>query len=231
MYSTHEAKLDLPTLPLAARHVHIVLSLSTHSLLSMGQLCNAGCQITFDAASVHVRLHHEVITTGARAPNTGLWHPSLVNLVTADTLSLHQSLAAVAFSTPTDLVAFAHASLFSPALSTLKTALDRCCISNFHGLTAQALSKFPPHSIAMIKRHLDQAQKNQRSTKLLQPDITSSPPLTSDGEDDTNDIFPHSDPKTARTHHCFAAVCDPATGQIHSNQTGRFVVASSTGNN
>jgi hypothetical protein len=80
------------------------------------------------------------------------------------------------------------------------------------------LSKYPPQSIVLIKGHFDQAQKNQHSTKLLQPDITSSPPQTSDAKDDTTDIFPHSDPKNARTHHCSAAVCDPATDQIHSGQ-------------
>jgi hypothetical protein len=62
----------------------------------------------------------------ARAPNTGLWHLSLFNLVTADIPSLHQSLAAVASSTPADLVAFAHVSLLSPTISSVKTALDRC---------------------------------------------------------------------------------------------------------
>ena len=58
MYSTHEAELNLPQLPPAARHVRIVPSLSTHdSLLSMGQLCDAGCKITFTATTVHVRLN------------------------------------------------------------------------------------------------------------------------------------------------------------------------------
>jgi hypothetical protein len=42
MYLTHEAKLDLPDMPLAARNVHIVPSLSNHSLLFMGQFCDAG---------------------------------------------------------------------------------------------------------------------------------------------------------------------------------------------
>jgi hypothetical protein len=52
MYSTHEAELDLPSLPLAARHVHIVPTLSTHSLLLIGQLCDAGCEVTFDATTI-----------------------------------------------------------------------------------------------------------------------------------------------------------------------------------
>jgi hypothetical protein len=31
----------------------------------------------------------------------------------------------------------------------------------------QKLNKYPPHSVAMVKGHLDQARKNQHSTKPL----------------------------------------------------------------
>ena len=141
------------------------------------------------------------------------------------------SLAAVSSSTPADLVAFAHASLFSPALSTLQTALDRGYLSDFQGLTATSLRKHPPQSIAMIKGHLDQARKNQRSTKPRAAPSASPPPTATDTNTAPADHFPTSDPTNARTHHCYAAVCDPTTGQIHSDQTGRFIVASSTGNN
>jgi hypothetical protein len=80
MYSTHEAELDLPTLPLAARRVHIVPALKTASLLSMGQLCDAGCTVTFDATSVTVQLDDTQLLSGSRDLDTGLWHLSLVHL-------------------------------------------------------------------------------------------------------------------------------------------------------
>ena len=245
MYSTHEADLDLPSLPPAARRVHIVPSLKTSSLLSMGQLCDAGCVVTFDAMSVTVTLHNKVILNGIRTPATGLWHLSMVQPslppalpsppTVAPTISpplLHQSYAAMHSATPSELVAFAHATLFPPALSTLKQALDRGYLPNFVGLTAKALTKHPPHSVAMIKGHLDQARKNQRSTKQTKPKSLVPPPpdLVLPTLDD---IFPASDPDNARTHTCYAAVVDPSevSGQIHSDQTGKFVVASSSGNN
>ena len=240
MYSTHEAELDLPQLPLAARHVHIVPSLSTHSLLSMGQLCDSGCEVTFTAKHVDVRLDSKILLTGTRSPDTGLWHLSLTNPpdttdhVQPDPPLLHHSFAAVASTTPADLVAFAHASLFSPALSTLKSALDRSYLPDFPGLTSAALTKYPPQSIAMIKGHMDQSRKNQRSTKS-KPSTNVEPAPISDPDPaaDTADMFPPSDPTNARTHHSAAAIIEPnpATRQIHSDQTGRFVVASSTGNN
>ena len=99
------------------------------------------------------------------------------------------------------------------------------------GLTAQSLTKHPPASVAMIKGHLNQARNNQRSSTKAIP--TPAPPdvpiLTTD--DTSHDPFPSSEPGNARTHHCDASVFAPATGQIYSDQTGKFVVASSAGNN
>ena len=201
----------------------------------MGQLCDAGCIVTFDAKSVAVHRNNELLLDGVRTPDTGLWHLSLVKASLETTAAspatipppmlLHQSFAAIQSATPAELVAFAHAALFSPALSTLTTALKRGFLPNFMGLTAKSLRKYPPHSVAMVKGHLDQARKNQRSTKKdLQP---SAPALMPD--DDVP--FPESDPGNLRAHHCYASVFEPATGQIHSDQTGKFVVASSAGNN
>ncbi|KAI2491412.1 Reverse transcriptase (RNA-dependent DNA polymerase) [Fragilaria crotonensis] len=248
MYSTHEADLDLPCLPPAARRVHIVPALQTASLLSMGQLCDAGCEVTFDATTVSVRHNHTLLLHGKRLPHTGLWHldlsstpvpcapPTAPPNVHRPYDTMH-SVAAVAVTTPADLVAFAHASLFSPALSTLKIALDRGFLPDFQGLTAKALTKYQSLSVPMIKGHLDQSRKNQRSTQRSPLAPTDTPPVPASIDDaTTNDLtelanFPESDPNNTRTHHCFAAVVEPATGQIHTDQTGRFVVASSTGNN
>jgi hypothetical protein len=228
MYSTLEAELDLPSLPSAARRVHIVPNLKTSSLLLMGQLCDAGCVVTFDATSVSVHLENDRILAGVRTPGTGLWHLSLVQPAHVPAAPapfpplLHQSYSAVQSATPAELVAFAHATLFSPALSTLQTALDRGFLPSFAGLTSKTLRKHPPQSVAMIKGHLDQTRKNQRSTKSSPlPDHTATIP---------DEVFPTSEPDNTRTHQCFAAVFKPATGQIHSDQTGKFVVASSAGN-
>ena len=237
MYSTHEAELDLPSLPLAARRVHIVPALHTTSLLSMGQLCDAGCVVTFDAKSVTVTIDNERILDGTRTPATGLWHVSLVQPALAPDVAelpppplIHHSYASVQSATPAELVAFAHATLFSPALSTLKNALVRGFLPNYMGLTAKTLRKYPPTSIAMEKGHLDQTRKNQRSTK--RPVDTSTPCPVHDVPDPTHaDAFPTSESNNVRTHQCYAAVFEPASGQIHSDQTGKFVLASSSGNN
>jgi hypothetical protein len=114
----------------------------------MGQLCDAGCVVTFDATSVTVSLNNNILLDGIRTPDTGLWHLSMVqpSLSSPPALAtsvspplLHQSYAAMHSATPAELVAFAHAALFSPVLSTLKQALDRGYLPNFVGLTAKAL--------------------------------------------------------------------------------------------
>lgn len=101
---------------------------------------------------------------------------------------------------------------------------------NFQGLTAKALTKYPPLLVSMILGFLDQqSRKNQRSTKPpLAP--ASTPPPASDTANNTElSNFPLSDHKNECTHHCFAAVFKPAVGKTHTNQMGRFVVASCNG--
>ena len=73
MYSTHEAELDFPDLPPAARHVHILPDLNNHTLISIGQLCDARCDVIFDATTVTVKFKNNVVMTGIRTPATRLW--------------------------------------------------------------------------------------------------------------------------------------------------------------
>jgi hypothetical protein len=227
MYSTHEADLDVPNLPPAARHGHIVPALKSLSLISIGQLCDTACNVTFDSSVVQV-LHNDavILMAGTRKPETKLWHLELTP-PPAPPIRLHQANGAIGSATPAELVAFAHATLFSLALSTLHTALAQGFISNFPGLTARTLRKFPPRSIAMVKGHLDQSRKNQQSTK-----VSSKPtsPTNHIPDSHTDDCFPQSERPNERTHFCYTTIMEP-TGQIYTDQTGKFVVPSSSGNN
>ena len=230
MTSTHEAELDLPMLPPAARHIHIVPDLASSTLLSMGQFCDAGCTVTFTAAIVEIYHNDTLILVGHRSPATTLWHLSLPTNPIPPAVSSHTALATVGSATPAALVAFAHAALFSPVLSTLQLALQKGYITNFPGLTATLLRKHPPHSIAMIKGHMDQSRQNQRSTRTdTQPDTAPTPDATPSSPSD-DDIAPTSPTPNHRSHLCYAAVFEP-TGQVFTDQTGRFVTPSSTGNN
>jgi hypothetical protein len=69
----------------------------------------------------------------------------------------------------------------------------------------------------MVKGHMDQARKNQKSTK------TATEPAG------TDDNFSPAAPD-ARSHFCYAALTE-MTGQVYANQTGKFTFPSSNGNN
>jgi len=219
MYSTHTAELDIPHLPPAARQVHIVPDLASHTLLSIGQLCDAGCDVTFNATAVTVTYLNRLILQGTRTANTRLWHFDLPHPGPPPPLHMHehQAMSALGSATPAELVAFAHAALFSPAPSTLAIALKKGFVQYFPGLTEKTLAKYPPRSYAMVKGHMDQTRKNQNSTK------TANEP--SDLEDDFSPAV-----QDERSHFCFAAITE-ITGQVYSDQTGKFTFPSSNGNN
>jgi hypothetical protein len=75
----------------------------------------------------------------------------------------------------------------------------------------------------MDKGHLDQTRKNQHSTK---PALI----ITSEADAILSDTNSFPSPSEDKTHHCYVAFLEP-TGQIFTDQTGRFVIPSSNGNN
>lgn len=148
----------------------------------------------------------------------------MVPLTTSPT-SPHQANAVTLPSKVPELVAFSHATLFSPALSTLQKALDHGYIHNFPGLTVQNLKKFPPQSVAMVKGHMDQTRANQQSTQPQLTEVEQQAELE-------KIYFPQPLPNGNKTHSCYASffkVFEP-TNQTHSDQTGKFPVTSTRGN-
>jgi hypothetical protein len=222
MYATHFGTLTHPPeLPAEARLAYLVPNLQSHPLLSMGVLCDAGCTVHFTKDTVIIQDAKErILLRGHRDPTNNLW-----TLPPPSALSPRRTEAnnlAVLRVTPKDRVAFAHASLFSPTISTLTKALQKQYITGFPGLTVDTLKQHPPvDSIAMHKGHLDQTRKNRHST--------SSSPET---ELTLDDFFPEIQDDTSheRTHLVCATIFQP-TGKFYSDMTGKFVAPSSTGKN
>jgi hypothetical protein len=161
MTSTHEGELDFPMLRPEACHANIIPDLQNCSLLSVGQLCDAGYCVHFDAAIVQQILDGDAcVLTGTCNAVNGMWE---INALP----TTHQANA-LGIGTAAELVAIAHATLFSPALSTLENALSHNYLTNFPGLMAPSLCKHPPQSLAMTKGHMDQTRKNQRSVNQAQ---------------------------------------------------------------
>ena len=217
MTSTHEGELDLPTLRFEARRAHIVPALQHCSLLSVGSLCDAGYTVEFNKQTMRVLDDDGCVLTGTRHTPTGMWHVPADPSNDSISHAPHAQANKLGGTTIAESVTYAHASLYSPALSTLEFALDNNFLTNFPGLTVDTLRRHAPKSIPMDKGHMDQIRQNVRSTKPPRP--------KPEPDTDTN-----PSPITIKTHDCYVAIYEPQ-GQIYSDQTGRFVVSSSSGNN
>lgn len=256
MHSDTIADIYLPntpaTFPNSALQIYVVPALKTKSLMSLGQLCDAGCTVHLTSTTLNVLYKGTCILQGTRTQESRLWHvqlerapePPVIPPTTLQETVEHTAYLAAGGSTPAHLVAFHHASLGAPALTTLEKALRLNYVTGFPGLTVDNLRKHPPiSSIPMLKGHLDQSRKNQRSTTNIGATATIIPfndtegPMIHTQQDDSADAhqhdpdhFPSSEPENERTHFCYAAVYEP-TGTIYTDLTGKFVAPSTTGNN
>jgi hypothetical protein len=75
--STHTAMLNMPSLPHTAIQAHILPGLAQHSLLSVGQMCDSGCSVTFTATEVTVTNDESTILTGLRDKESSMWRSPL----------------------------------------------------------------------------------------------------------------------------------------------------------
>ena len=117
------------------------------NIISIGQLCDAGCTATFNKETMKIHHGRQIILHGNRSATThNLW---LLHLP-----SLHACNNTTASATPAELVAFAHAAMGSPSPSTLIATLEKGFVHNFPGLTAAKLKKWTPTTVATAKGHV-----------------------------------------------------------------------------
>jgi hypothetical protein len=84
-------------------------------------------------------------------------------------------------------VAFYHAALFSPAISTQCDAIDTGHLTTWHELTYSQVCRYLQTPLATIKGHLDQTWSKQNFTKGILPPIS------------TQDTIPNTTPDTTPT--------------------------------
>ena len=106
---------------------------------------------------------------------------------------------------------YLHAAAFSPVPATWIKAIQKGFFMSWPGLTAKAVAKHLPKSVATSKGHLDQTQKNIRSTQPKEPELPE----------------PEVERLDHPTHQIFASI-EPV-GRVYTDQTGRFLVTSSSG--
>jgi hypothetical protein len=169
-----------PQLPHTAKQAHITPGLATSSLISVGQLVDANCSVTFDKTKVEVLHNREKILEGQRNTRNGLWtvdlqdnnsRPSLdgkkggttslqVDGAPQATLNLYEAHSIYECTNKRDLVRFLHAAAFSPVQDTLLKAIPAGHFSTWPGLIEDLVRKHLLKEIATVKGHLSQRRKN-----------------------------------------------------------------------
>ena len=221
MQSTHTADLPLPGIPEGARTVHVFPDLGTN-LIGVTPLTQAGCSVHFEGTTCTIKCPTGQSITCHATPQ-GLWALQIQELHQMTDLFAASAKPAIGNScTPADIVAFHHAALFSPALSTLTTALKKGFIPPLPGLTESLLRKYPPDLEATTMGHLDNRRKNIQSTKKRK--------RVAFQEEEAEDPFPVTPRNNNRTNSCFLTASAPQH-LVYTDQTGRLPHPSTTGNN
>jgi len=83
-----------------------------------GIILHSSCDIAFMASTVTIHHNNNIILQGSCTPASKLWELDIQPPAPA------HANAAIGSASPANLVAFAHATLYSPALSTVEDALQ-----------------------------------------------------------------------------------------------------------
>jgi hypothetical protein len=210
--STHTAILALPDLPPSANKAQLFPSHFKHSLISVGHLCDHGCEVSFSAPIVTVRKGGTPLFVGWRDYSTGLWKIDL-SVKPIFTVSRHNSANNVYEQhSISDTIAYLHAACFSPVKDTWINAIEAGNFTGWPALSPDRVRKYLHKANATLKGHMNQQRQHTRSTQKGAP--SDAPTLAPED--------------TGKTDFVYATIVD--SGKIHSDLTGRFPTASAKGN-
>ena len=217
MVSTKTALLNMPNIPLNARHCHLFPNING-ALLSIGKFCDNGMTAFFDNDKIIIsnKLTGEPVITGRR-DYRGMY---MLPLVTAP----HVANSSI-YSQRTDepLVAFISASWGNPADSPLLYAATKGFLHSIPNLSPDKIRRFKPNSIESAKGHLDQVRQGIWSTHAtasatISPDIDTLV---------TSPLESISLPIAAANKILVKLEC---SSKIHGDSTGRYPIISRKGN-
>ena len=196
-----------PTIPQAARQALVIPGFPA-CLLSLSQLCTAGCIVHLLPTAIAITYDNHQIFYGMRLPHS-FWTMSIPSSPSSHALNVirHQGNA--------DMVSFYHQALGSPPLPTLEAAVAKGFLSQFPELTVARIRANASVTLATAQGHLNQLRQGLRST---QPQISPTSDM------DSTPTLPDS--------RIYIQVIEPAppTQRWHADATGRFPVPSHHGN-
>jgi hypothetical protein len=202
----------MPSFPQAARLAHILPGLDQHSLLSVGQMCDSGCSVTFTASNVTVTNGHSTILTGERDKESNLWRVPLDPAPPLHGGHKHSAYNVYEQKSIQDTITYLHACCFSPVTDTWLKSIQNGNFSTWPSVTVENVSKYLWKYDATAKGDLNQIHQNIRST---QPNVEISAPEIEMIQED-------------KCHCMYATALE--TNQIYSDLTGSFPTTSLIGN-
>ena len=222
--STNECDLNIPGLPEAARHAHILPGLASHSLVSVNKLTDAGCEVLFTKIGCTISKNGRIIVCCRKCTRTGLWMIPLLGDSTTVSINLPYPTDIVAnvmtnSYSKRDLAQFHHQTLLSPPKSTLITAIDNGQLSTFPGLTKELIQKHLPPSTATDKGHLHRVKQGIQSTRKNTAAIKAARAAV-------DDMQPKEEMCAVHDMYCFAALADANQGTMYTDLSGQFPVRS-----
>ena len=194
-------------------------NLKNESLISVGQLCDDGCEVIFNKNMVQIKKNNTTILTGSRSAKDKLYDIKLSSNEQIKTNATNKiNYIIQKDKSKTDLARYLHASAFSPSLSTFHHAIKQGNFVTWPGVDTLNFSKLLGTPMATAKGHLDGERKNLQSTK-------QSTNLDCNFPKQINN----------KTNNIFATIADTKSIVTQDNKafmdlTGRFPHRSSRGN-
>ena len=224
---THRALLNAPALPIEAREAWMFPDLK-RSLIAIKPLCDADLVATFrkDRVDIH-NAEGNLLLTGPRCTETHLWNVPISIVVNdsanavVEPITDHCYVMLSEHRTQHEVVAYHHATMFSPAIKTLKEAVKRGFVT-IPGLSYEALCKYPPNSDATAMGHMRGTAFKQRAKRHP--------------EEEHDDYFPEVlfKKRTSVNQHepasvASATIAIPIDMRHHADLSGRLPVPSYDG--
>ena len=197
MASTHQAHIPLKHLSSQAKHAEIFPNLHS-SLISIGQLCDNKCIVTFDKHKVIVSKNKDIIIEGYQDPKNGLWrfhiHHPVQNNKQVNILEPHLCNHSIPMAPrhpraylPTSqkyLAFFYHQILCCPTKRILLKAIKGGLFPTWPGLIEKLTSKYLPESDITAKGHL--YQQKQQPAAAAAANVT---PLSTKSGENTSEVL------------------------------------------
>jgi hypothetical protein len=134
--SSHTYNLLLTDLPHQARQAHILPGLVHNPLISLGQLCDNECSVTFTQDQVTVSRNRKDVMYGSRDPKSSLWRVNLKQKMRPEIVQCNHAHDS---NNQKDLINYLHAACFSPVKSTWIKAIKSGNFSSWPGLNEHSV--------------------------------------------------------------------------------------------